>query len=365
MNLSSYNIPFNDLRPVLADQRSKIDEAIKRVLDSGVLIQGPEVAACEKELAEYCGVKYCISCASGTDALILALLAIKNNSQFTEIVTVANTAPATIAAIGRAGLKPVFAEVDKRGLITPKGIMEKWHPDKTLGIMPVHLYGQIAYDIWDLPTLIIEDGAQALGSKEFCKHSSVGYCTSFYPTKNLGALGDGGAFLTNSANLYKRVSRLKNYGFVDTKIMSYANGTNSRLDEIQAAILRERLKDLELYCSVRRSLARLYDTILDESVKHRPYNESENYHLYTIRVPRYKREELVKYLQERGIQTMIHYPASINQHGVYADYSDLPETELFCMEVLSLPLYPGMPFIDVVTVAAHVNDFVFKNGLNE
>lgn len=365
MNSSEWRIPFNDLRPVIADQRGKIDEAIKRVLDSGVFIQGSEVKAFEAELAAYCGVKYCISCASGTDALVLALCS--RPSLRSNVITIPNTAPPTIAAIHDAKFRPIFHDIQRNGLLDYSKLPADNDNKYLHACIDVNLYGQVRNNdnytidenVWP-DTLWIEDGAQSLGTKGFCKNKANIWTTSFYPTKNLGALGDGGAVLTNDESLAKRMRSLGNYGYNETKIINAYPPRNSRLDEIQAAILRERLKDLDMYCGVRRMMAKTYDIILDESVKHRKYSENENYHLYTIRVPKGKRQQLMNYLAEKGIQTIIHYSPAI-------EGGDMPichEAFKYFEEILSLPLYPGMKFMDVVSVAANVNDFVFKYHLN-
>ena len=355
VNSNCYKIPFNDLRPVIADQRAKIDEAIKRVLDSGVFVQGYEVKQFEKELAEYCGVKYAVSCANGTDAIKLALLS--KSSFLTKVVVQANSAPATVAAIWDARLQPHYTEIDERGLVN----LDKTPPEDDLEIRAgiyVNLYGQVHTEQYDkgawVNALAIEDGAQSLGTIGFCQNNADLWTTSFYPTKNLGALGDGGAVLTNDEALASRMRTQANYGLDETKFM-YSQGWNSRLDEIQAAILRERLKDLDMYCSVRRGIARLYDNMLEPCVKHRAYNPNENYHLYTILVPKGRRADLQKYLLERGIQTAIHYVQSV--------YHNLPITMKFQEQVLSLPCYPGMLQMDALMVAANINDFLTKEGL--
>lgn len=341
--MSNWLIPFNDLRPVISDQRQKIDEAIKRVLDSGVFIQGEEVKAFEKELAAYCGVKYCISCANGTDAIKLALYAAKLTTGRDKVLTVANSAPATMAAVMDTGMTWEYLDINKYGLIKYDDFVAR----KDVINLIVNLYGQVKSYGKFIGEFVIEDGAQSLGTNGFCKTVADIWTTSFYPTKNLGALGDGGAVLTNNENLATLIREMCNYGLDKNKFMIH-KGWNSRLDEMQAAILRERLKDLNMYCDERRKLAKLYDICLDDCVKHREYVPEENYHLYTIRASR--RNDLQSFLSVCGIQTIVHYPKSV--------YHDLPITKKFQEEVLSLPLWPGMTSMQVVKVAEVVNDWI-------
>jgi dTDP-4-amino-4,6-dideoxygalactose transaminase len=354
----SWKIPFNNLAPAISEERKDIDEAIKRVLDSGVFINGSEVYNFSNELSKYTGVQYVIPCANGTDALMLALLAYRDiprhvNRFGNDVYTVANSAPATVAAIRRAGFYPRFLDINTSGLISYHN-----HKDNTSEYpeihLPVNLYGQVKLYRKRPNEIIIEDGAQALGNYNFCRSEADVWTTSFYPTKNLGALGDGGAVLTNDQKVADKIRLLTNYGLDPDKFMIIEHGFNSRLDEIQAAILRVRLKNLDTHCNERRSLAKMYDLVLDPFVKHREYNMDENYHLYTILVKDDKRTALQKYLHEQGIQTAIHYVKSVD-HGL----GENSNTEYFQKSVLSLPLWPGMKRAEVAYVAGSVNDFLY------
>jgi dTDP-4-amino-4,6-dideoxygalactose transaminase len=359
-------IPFNNLGPALAEQRIEIDEAIKRVLDNGVFINGPEVQKLEERFGkEFNG--YGVSCANGTDAITLSLLALSKFADHNqnEVITVANSAPATVAAICNAGLRPVFVD------ITPNGLMDLQKAcllfnQNTLALLPVHLYGQIL-DLTPIQSMameagifILEDAAQAYGSQGL-KHSPFTKCISFYPTKNLGALGDGGMVVTGAVSLANIIHKLKNYGLNPERCITEANGFNSRLDEMQAAILNVKLERFEINQAARRALAQMYFNLLPTEVLHRDFHYGENYHLFTIRVEH--RPQLRTYLSEQGIDTMIHYPVPACDYATMKYQRnepfppDLTETRKFCNEVLSLPLWPGMTMEEVVYICNAINDF--------
>ena len=355
-------ILFNNLQWALAEEREEINAAISRVLDSGRFILGPEVEAFESEIAQYLGSKYAISCANGTDALILSLLAAQRYTTKRGVLTVANSAPPTVAAIYRANCYPTYIDVLPNGLIDHTKI-DKYTANETLAIIPVDLYGQVhkfERIVWeDLETfpLVIEDGAQAMGSKQFTLSNAWSKCISFYPTKNLGALGDGGMIVTNDENLDNHARRLRIYGSCNNKI-NYENGFNSRLDELQAAILRVRLKYLDANNKRRQELAKLYTVLLPEILKHREYRDDENYHLFTIRTP--NRKALQEYLESKNIETMIHYRFPAYKYGIAnheMNYSYLQETENFCNEVLSLPMWPGLTTGEVSRVCYEISAF--------
>lgn len=365
------NIPFNNLAPALAEQRIEIDAAIKRVLDNGVFINGPEVEELQHNIATKFCCQYGVSCANGTDAITLTLLALSRFADFNqnEVITVANSAPATVAAICHAGLSPVFVDVLPNGLMD----LEKaclLFSNKTLALLPVHLYGQIV-DLTpirgiaqDAGVYIVEDAAQAYGSFGLLKNWSAAKCFSFYPTKNLGALGDGGMVLTDSVHLGNAIHQLKNYGMNNLKCIIYPNGFNSRLDEIQAAILNAKFKNFQNLQDERHSLAKMYFATLPEKVLHRKYNSGENYHLFTIRST--FRTALKQMLKEDGIETMIHYLhpaceyATMQYQNPTLHRDDLPETYKICEEILSLPLWPGMTLDNVCEVSGAIHDIYKK-----
>ncbi len=347
-------MPFVDLKPQYAEIKAEIEKAVKSVAESGRYILGENVCAFEKEFAKYCGVKCAVGVASGTDALHLSLVAhgIKGN-----VITAANTASATGTAIMLAGARPVFADVRDDMNIDPKKIEESVD-EKTEAIMPVHLYGNPAAmdEILELAEkhdlTVIEDACQAhgagIGNK---KTGSFGTgCFSFYPTKNLGTLGDGGMITTNDNKLAEKLRMLREYGWKE-RYNSIFLGFNSRLDELQAAILRIKLKKLNKWNEERIKLARKYDSLL-ERVEIPKANGKHVYHLYVIRDK--KRDATMKKLSAMGIQTLIHYPKPLHMQRAFPSAS-LPETEKYAKEILSLPLYIGMKEESVEKVCELIN----------
>jgi len=337
---------------------------MERVLESDHYILGKEVDALEKEVAEFAGMSYGIGVANGTDAITLALLYIRYNRSVHKdgalVATVANSAPATVVAIRRAGCIPVFVDVLSNGLMDPADLKRKMH-GKIMAVVPVHLYGQIA-DMWEIDeickqydTPIVEDAAQALGSlNEFKSDRLKARCVSFYPTKNLGAIGDGGMILTDNKFVDTIVRSLRNYGMDGTGNVLLHRGFNSRLDELQAAILRERLKDLLMYSYQRQTIAAKYFQMLHPMAVHRTFSNQENYHLFTIKHP--NRRHLQDVLKGKKIETKVHYPVPAHKYTTEHMYVTLPETERHCAEVLSLPLWPGMETADIVRVCKVVNE---------
>lgn len=346
-------------------QQTAIQEAINRVLDSGHYILGPEVEALEWEVSAEMGMRYGVGVANGTDAITLALLALKHqksiiNSHQALVATVANSAPPTVVAIRRAGCTPVFIDVLPNGLMDPADLSAKMRRE-IMAVVPVHLYGQSAQMLAissvceRFSTPIIEDAAQAIGT--FIEHKSkflFARCVSFYPTKNLGAIGDGGMILTDNYYVKEVIKRLRVYGLNETGNVALPNGFNSRLDELQAAILRERLKDMRIFQSIRRAIATEYFEMLNPVILHRTYNQNENYHLFTIRYG--NRNYLQEQLKDKGIETKVHYPVPAHQYHIEGMYVFLPETVALCREVLSLPLWPGMTPENVRTVCKAVNE---------
>jgi len=368
-------IPLTDLKAQCNSIKDEINEAIQRVIQSGQFILGPEVKAFEEEMASYCGTRFAVGVASGTDALHLALLAcgIKPGD---EVITSPFTFIATAEAITNCGAIPVFVDIDPRTCnINPAQIELKITP-KTKAIIPVHLYGQPAnmepiLKIAKRHNLkIIEDCAQALGAEyKGTKVGSVGDagCLSFFPAKNLGAYGDGGMVVTNDPKVAEIVEMLRKHG---SKISYYhlLPGFNSRLDALQASILRVKLKHLDDWNQLRCSKASLYTRLLSQiDGIEPPYIEKHNKpscNYYTIRLKdsRLNRNELRKYLESKGIQTIVYYPLSLHLQEVYKSLGykpgDFPESEQAQEQVLSLPMYPELSQGQIEKIAQAIWSFL-------
>lgn len=365
-------IPVSDTKSQYLSIKNEIDAAIQQVLDSNWFILGENVTAFEKEFAEYLGARHAIGVSSGTEAIHLALRACGIQSG-DEVITVPNTAVPTVCGITSAGAKPVFVDIDPENYnMDPRQIEDKITP-RTKAILPVHLYGQAAdmdpiLEIAKKRKLkVIEDACQAHGADyNGRKAGTLGDagCFSFYPSKNLGAYGDGGMVVTNDKGIAEKVHMLRNYGQKD-RYHHYLKGFNSRLDEIQAAILRVKLKHLNTWNIKRKELAKLYDSLLGDAVK-TPGEKSyagHIYHLYVIRTG--KRDELQKFLKENEIGTNIHYPIPIHLQEAYQDLGykrgDFPAAEDCALKILSLPLFPELSEEQVKSVAKAINAFM-KNG---
>lgn len=360
-------IPFFDLTKQYASIQSEIDAATARVMKSGWFILGPEVAAFEKEFAEYIGTARAIGVGSGTEALHLALLALGIGAG-DEVITVPNTAIATVAAIELTGARAVLCDVHADSMLIDVDKLTRAITSQTRAIIPVHLFGQSA-DLDPILELarsknifVLEDCAQAHGATYRGKRvGALGDIAafSFYPTKNLGAYGDGGAIVTNDAKLAERVNLLRQYGWRE-RYTSEIKGTNSRLDEMQAAILRVKLRHLDAWNAARRERATIYTELLLTVTPPREmaYGQAV-YHLYVVQSAR--RDALVEHLKSRGIGTAIQYPYAVHQQAAYANLGyhdeDLPVSSKLAREILSLPLYPELPLDDVRAVADAVNQF--------
>ena len=333
--------------------KSEIDAAIFRVLDSGWYILGNEVRSFEEEFARYIGVAHGIGAGSGTEAIHLALKAC-GVARGDEVITVSHTAVATVAAIDLAGATPVLVDIDPDFYTIDPEKIESSITSNTKAIVPVHIYGQPAdmdpvMEIAKKYSLkVIEDCAQAHGAKY--KGQCVGSigdmgCFSFYPTKNLGAIGDGGMVVTNNSNLNEKVRLLREYGWKE-RYVSSRKGWNSRLDEIQASILRVKLKHLDQSNQKRRNLAGHYLKDLKDLPLGLPEERKDCehvYHLFVIKTN--KRNALQDYLKKNGINTGIHYPVPIHRQSYYKDSlknSFLEITEQVAGEILTLPLYPEL-----------------------
>lgn len=353
-------IPFNQLKPLHDLHADEIAAAMRRVADSGWYILGPEVEAFEAEFADYHGVPFAVGVASGTDAIELALRA-GGVGPGDEVITVAHTAMATVTAIENTGAAPVLADIDGGNFTLDPQQARQAITAKTRAIVVVHLYGGPAdldalkaiAEAHDL--LLIEDCAQAHGAEyKGQKVGSIGHfgAFSFYPTKNLGAYGDGGAVITRDAGLADKLRKLRNYGQT-SRYVHQSRGINSRLDELQAAILRVKLKYLDAHNQTRRELAAIYDSRLRAVVTPRTAPDIRHvYHLYVIGDGR--RDQLMTELKARGIGTLIHYPIPIHLQASHRDLGmgagSLPETEKAAREIISLPMYIGLTDADVIRV---------------
>ena len=358
------SIPMGDLKRQYYSIKEEIDNAIKSVLESGYFILGENVKSFEDEFSKYCNVKCGIGVASGTDAIQLALRACGIGAG-DEVITVSNTAFPTAIAISYTGAKPVFVDIDKTYTIDISKIEEKIS-SKTKGILPVHLYGQPAdmNPILEIAErfglFVIEDACQAHGAEyKDEKVGSIGNigCFSFYPTKNLGAYGDGGMVITNNEEVAEKLRLLRDYG----QIKRYSHtikGYNSRLDEIQAAILRVKLKKLDEWNEKRRRNAIFYNQLLEKVITPVEKENSKHvYHLYVIRTKH--RDELCEWLKAKGVSTDIHYPTPIHLQKAYADLGlekgGLPVTEQYASEILSLPIYPELTEKEVLQITKIIN----------
>jgi dTDP-4-amino-4,6-dideoxygalactose transaminase len=366
-------IPFNDLKPQHVLLAKELDEAIRRVVERGWFILGPEVEAFEGAFAAYHGVANAVGVANGTDAIELALLA-AGIGPGDEVITVSHTAVATVCAVEQAGATPVLVDIDPKTYTMDPVAVEAAITPHTAALLPVHLYGQPAdmTALCDLAErhhlLLIEDCAQAHGARQAGRLvGTFGHLAafSFYPTKNLGAYGDGGAVLTKDTLLADRLRRLRNYGQTSRYIHAQ-RGTNSRLDEIQAAILNVKLTHLDQHNEIRRQLANHYTQFLKQTIQ--PWVNAQNYHVYHLYVIRHpRRDNLMATLKRCGIGTLVHYPIPVHMQEAYTDLGykpgSLPVTERTAREALSLPLYVGLAPEAVEQIAQVITDFE-KEALN-
>jgi len=365
------NIPFLDLKKINLTYKLAFEQAFTRVLESGWFIMGNEVTAFEKEYANYCEAKHCIGVANGLDALILIIRAYKEMGIFKdgdEIIVPANTYIASILAISANNLVPILVEPNELSFNINPELIEKHISAKTKAIIPVHLYGQMA-DMNAINTIakkhhlkVIEDAAQSHGALCYNQKSgSVGDAAghSFYPRKNLGALGDGGAITTNDDELAEVISALRNYGS-HKKYENIYKGTNSRLDEIQAAFLRIKLAQLDADNLKRNHVANKYLTQINNQLVQLPNVDANNkhvWHLFVVRV--IDRSAFQSFLLAHGIQTVIHYPIAPNHQIAYKELAslNLPITEKIHQEVISLPISQVMTEEEVNEVIRVVNLF--------
>jgi dTDP-4-amino-4,6-dideoxygalactose transaminase len=364
------SVPFLDLLPTYRELESEIDAAVKRVLDSGWYILGEEVDAFEQEFAAYCEAKHCVGVANGLDALHLALLAL-GVGEGDEVIVPSNTYIATWLAVSQCGATPVPVEPYDATYNIDSALIEAAITSRTKVILPVHLYGQPA----DLDAIlaiarkynlkVLEDGAQAHGArykgKRIGAHGDV-VAWSFYPGKNLGAYGDGGAITTDNSEIADRIRILSNYGS-RVKYINEVRGFNSRLDSIQAAVLRVKLKYLDCYNEKRRNIAARYLTGLEDISLVLPFSPEwaePVWHLFVVR--NRQRDQLQKKMSEAGIGTMIHYPIPPHLQGAYAELGfhegAFPISELIHQEVLSLPIGPHLDEVQQQLVIEALRDAI-------
>jgi len=360
-------VPFLDLAKLHEPIRHELDSAYKRVMDSGWFIMGPELEAFESEFAQYCEVKYCIGVGNGLDALHLLLRAY-GIGEGDEVIVPSNTFIATWLAVSQCGAIPVPVEPDEKTHNIDPSAIGSAITARTKAIIPVHLYGQTT-DMDPINEiarihglLVIEDAAQAQGARYNGRRAgSLGHAaaTSFYPGKNLGALGDGGAVLTNDQAIANKVRELRNYGS-KVKYQHDVAGYNSRLDEMQAAFLRLKLAMLDDWNAARRRVATEYSRQLVSTEFNLPFvpdYAEPVWHLYVIRSR--KRDLLRKHLESHGVSTVIHYPIPPHRQSCYQRFSDskLPLAELLATEVLSLPMSSAMTEDDIGHVIGALKQF--------
>src|SRR5579863_4930931 len=367
---SPIQVPYLDLKAEYRSIKQEIDAAIAGVLESAQFILGTEVAGFEREFAAYCGAKECIALNSGTSALHLALLA-AGVQPGDEVITVPFTFVASVASVLYAGARPVLVDIDPRSFTMDPDAVEAAITPRTKAILPVHLYGQPA----DMDPImgvarrhglvVIEDAAQAHGAHY--KGQPVGSigditCFSFYPTKNLGAYGEGGAVTTSNSAYAEKIRRLRDWG-QDSKYHHVLRGYNYRMEAQQGAILRVKLRHLEKWIEARRDVAAQYDHLLADCAVKLPTQMSwarHVYHVYTLRTD--KRDGLQDALRKEGIQTAIHYAVPAHLQPAYADLGygkgSMPHSETAAGEVLSLPIYPALSETAVATVASAVKTTV-------
>lgn len=355
--------------------KNEYDSAIQSVLDSGMFIMGPEIKLLEEKLANFCHVKYAITVSNGTDALMIALMAL-DIGPGDEVITVPFTWISSAEVICILGAIPVFVDIDPKTYNMDVSKLENKITSKTKAIIPVSLYGQMA-DLEEINKIaekygipVVEDGAQSFGSEQnghkscscFYNSNKIS-CTSFFPSKPLGCYGDGGCCFTNDDFLATKIKSIRTHGGVERFKHNYV-GTNGRLNTIQAAILLVKLKYFEDGLGKRINNAAKYNKLLSKNVIV-PYVLSKNKHIYgqyTINVGKDKRDGLIQHLKENGIQASIFYPVAIHLQNVFKKYGykkgDFPISEKICEEILSIPCFPELSDNDVNKVIKSINNFL-------
>ncbi|PWN70377.1 transcriptional regulator [Chryseobacterium phosphatilyticum] len=352
-------IQMVDLKNQYEKIKEEVNAGIQNCLDNTAFINGPAVKEFQQDFEKYLGVKHVIPCANGTDALQIAMMAL-DLKPGDEIICPAFTYVATAEVMGLLGLKPIMVDVNENTFDIELEGLEKYLTPNTKAIVPVHLYGQSA-DMEKILAFaekhnlfVIEDNAQAIGSDytfsdgNVKKTGTIGHigCTSFFPSKNLGCYGDGGALMTNDDDLALKIRMIANHG-QEKKYYHKVLGCNSRLDTIQAAVLKVKLKYLDEYSASRNKMATYYDEnlagIADIEIPARAQNSTHVFHQYTLKVKNGKRDELQKFLGEKNIPSMIYYPLPLYKQEAFQQYVaegfTLPVTEKLCSEVISLPIH--------------------------
>ncbi|KEO73466.1 DegT/DnrJ/EryC1/StrS family aminotransferase [Anditalea andensis] len=370
-------IQMVDLRSQYDKIKEEIDLGIQEVIDTTAFINGPQVRAFAQELAEYNQVAHVIPCANGTDALQIAMMAL-DFKPGDEVIVPTFTYVATVEVIALLGLKPVFIDVTPDTYELESELLENYLTSKTVGIVPVHLYGQCSNmeAILKFATKhglkVIEDTAQAIGADytfsdgKVAKAGTMGNVgtTSFFPSKNLGCFGDGGAIFTNDSELAAKLQMIANHG-QSKKYYHDSIGVNSRLDTLQAAILRVKLKHLNKYSEARNSVADKYDeAFLGHKQIQTPIrvkNSTHVFHQYTVQIKNGKRDDLKAYLQEKGVPSMVYYPVPLHLQTAYQTFGykkgDFPIAEDLCTQVLSLPIHTEMKIEDQDYIIENIKNF--------
>jgi UDP-2-acetamido-2-deoxy-ribo-hexuluronate aminotransferase len=381
MTGESRNIQMVDLASQYQHIKKEIDASLINCIESTAFINGPEVKTFQKNLEAYLGVKHVIPCANGTDALQIAMMAL-GLKRGDEVIVPSFTYVATAEVIALLGLKPVMVDCDPDTFNITADIIEKAITSKTKAIVPVHLFGQSAdidaimavaqkHKLW-----VIEDNAQAIGAdyisqdKTTKKAGTIGHigCTSFFPSKNLGCYGDGGALMTNDDTLAETIRMIANHG-QKTKYYHSVVGVNSRLDSLQAVILNIKLQHLDSYNKARIAVADAYDNVFKDieelQIPVRSAYSTHVFHQYTLQVKNNKRAALQAFLQEKGIPSMIYYPVPLYKQDAFKKYVkkgfSLPITEQLCIEVLSLPIHTEMEGDTLKYITTSVKQF-FNSG---
>ena len=347
-------IPVSNPKARFINRKSEFLKAAEAVIEKGMYILGDEVSSFEKEFAQYIGVNHCVGVANGTDALMIALRGLGVNAG-DEVITVSHSAVATVAAIEMAGAVPVFADIEPNTRCIDPNKIENLISPKTKVIIPVHIYGQPAR-IKEIIALahnngieVLEDCAQAHGAKvDGKKVGSFGDAAafSFSPTKNLGAIGDGGAVVTNSPDVFENILALRQYGWHRRYISDFP-GVNSRLDELQAAFLRIKLRELDKDNARRNEIASRYTSVIEKLKIKAPISVSNNYHAYHLYVIESEnRNELAKFLEKNNVGSALHYPSPIHKQPAYLGrikgHNDLKETEILYKKILTIPMFPEL-----------------------